>query len=74
MLTVYVTMTVGSDWHVLRPNDSRRIWCGAEPAPASVWTRISLRVPTSVCPVCADAEATSLAADVDRIPELAGVL
>ena len=48
MSTVYVTMTVGSHWHILRPNDSRRVWCGAEPGGASLWTRISLRVPAAV--------------------------
>jgi hypothetical protein len=72
MPTLYVTTPSASAWHILRPNERQLVWCEANPDGPN-WTQITLQVPASICPACSDAEARSVASDVDRDPELAGV-
>jgi hypothetical protein len=72
MPTLYVTSPSEPCWHLLRPNERQLVWCRAN-SNAPTWTRLTLHVPGSVCPVCREAEDASLAAEVDRVPELAGV-
>jgi hypothetical protein len=72
MPTLYVTMSSMATWHILRPNERQLVWCRANPENPT-WTRITLKAPASACAVCQAAESASLAADLDRIPALAGV-
>ncbi len=72
MPTLYATTPTASCWHILRPNERRLVWCRAD-TDGPAWTRLRLHAPGPVCPVCREAEAASLAADVDRVPALAGV-
>ena len=72
MPTLYVATPAAACWHILRPNERELVWCHAAPA-GPIWPRMTLKAPASVCPVCLAAEAASLAADLDRTPELAGV-
>ena len=73
MPTLYVTTPSASCWHILRPNERQLVWCQAN-LKGPTWTRITLKMPASVCPVCLAVEAVSLTTDLDRIPALAGVL
>jgi hypothetical protein len=73
MPTLYVTTASMVTWHILRPNERQLVWCQAD-REGPGWTRITLKVPASVCPVCRAAETVSLANDRDRIPAVAGVL
>jgi hypothetical protein len=73
MPTLYVTTPSASCWHILRPNERQLVWCQAN-LKGPTWTRITLKMPASVCPVYQAAEAVSLTTDLDRIPALAGVL
>jgi hypothetical protein len=73
MPTLYVATPSASAWHILRPNERQLVWCGAN-LDGPDWTHITLHKPPSACPVCFDAEGRSMTADVDRVPELAGVL
>jgi len=58
----YITKPSRSYWHILRPNERLLVWCQAD-LDGPTWTQITLNVPASVCPVCLDAEAVSLAVD-----------
>jgi hypothetical protein len=73
MPTLYVTAASLATWHILRPNERHLVWCQAN-LKGPTWTRITLKVPASVCPVCLAAETASLLSDLDRIPALAGVV
>jgi hypothetical protein len=72
MPRLYVASPAEADWHILRPGERRLVWCRADPD-GPTWTRLTLHVPGSVCPLCREAEAASLAAEVDRVPELPAV-
>ena len=72
MITLYVTTTSTSCWHILRPNQRDRVWClGTADNPT--WKEIRLNVPSAVCSVCCDAEKVSVTSDLDRVPVLASV-
>ena len=73
MPTLYVTTASESCWHILRPNERQLVWCRAN-RDGPAWTQLSLHAPASVCTVCCQAEAESLALDVDRVPAVAGVV
>jgi hypothetical protein len=60
----YITKPSRSCWHILRPNERYLVWCQAD-LDGPTWTQITLNAPASVCPVCIDAEAESLAVDQD---------
>jgi hypothetical protein len=61
----YITKPSRSCWHILRPNERLLVWCQAD-LDGPTWTQITLKVPASICPVCLDAEAVSLAVDQGR--------
>ena len=73
MPTLYVSSPSASCWHILHANERQLVCCQAN-LKDPTWTRLTLKVPASVCPVCQAAEAVSLATDLDRIPAVAGVL
>jgi hypothetical protein len=71
MPTLYVTTSPKSTWHILRRNEQRIVWCSSRPADLT-WGHSSLRTPTFVCGSCHESEVGNRAADLNRVPVLAG--